>query len=208
MTPEVRARIFEPFFTTKPVGKGTGMGLAVTHGIVQQAGGRIEVDSAPGRGTTFRIFLPVIGAVPTRVAAETSDEARASAAGVTILLVEDDEAVRSVAARILRKQGYEVLCAAGGLEGAEVLRDRGSQISVLVTDVVMPTLDGPELVSLAHRMVPGLKVLYTSGYTDDAVVRHGVKTAEVAFLQKPFTARMLIDKVREVLGSDTDTRAA
>ncbi len=198
MTPEVRDRLFEPFFTTKEHGKGTGLGLAVVHGVVRQCGGFIEVASAPGLGTSFRIYLP-----HAERTAQTpdllEDGMHPAAAGETILLVEDDDGVRSLIEMVLREQGYLVLTASGGAHALELLDAHPGPLDLLVSDVVMPGMGGRELVTLVHEKRPGLRFLYLSGYTDDSVVRQGISRAEVNFLQKPFSAAVLLRKVREVI---------
>jgi CheY-like chemotaxis protein len=206
MAPEVMARIFEPFFTTKGIGTGTGLGLAMVFGIVRQSGGAIEVESAPGAGSTFRIYLPVVADTLAR----TADEIAQSLRGVeTLLLVEDDDGVRDLAAANLRGQGYTVLAASDGEAALALLAthtaDQTTPIDLLVTDVVMPRMSGPELAARLQQTSPATRVLFMSGYTDDAVVRQGVMQAEVAFLQKPYTPQTLARKVRSVLD---DTSAA
>jgi CheY-like chemotaxis protein len=200
MDAEVRKHIFEPFFTTKELGRGTGLGLATVYGIVKQSGGHIEVDTAPARGTTFRIFLPAVEA--PRPAPALSLDAVVGGSE-TVLLVEDEAALRSLAQEILREQGYKVLAAGSGAEALELAHSHKAPIHLLVTDVVMPGMDGREL---ADRLVPvhaETRCLFMSGYTDDAVVRRGVREEGVPFLQKPFTIDALALKVREVLDHPT-----
>jgi PAS domain S-box-containing protein len=198
MSEEVRSCIFEPFFTTKEVGKGTGLGLATVYGIVKQSGGHIEVDSAPGRGTTFRVLLPrvdqaaLFGVGP----AEVFQVPRGTE---TILLVEDEAGVRGLASIILRSCGYEVLEAADGPEAVRLCEGRVAEIDLLVTDVVMPRMNGPQLADRLRRLRPALRVLFVSGYTDDAIVPTDVLAAGQAFLHKPFTPARLAGKVRQVL---------
>jgi two-component system cell cycle sensor histidine kinase/response regulator CckA len=197
MTPEVQARIFDPFFTTKGEGNGTGLGLAVVHGIVEQSGGYIDVGSVPGVGTTFKIYLPTAEGAPEK---PTEAVARKPVNGMeTILLAEDEEAVRQITSRILAVFGYRVLEASSGEEAMRLADTSRDKIHLLLTDVVMPGMSGRELADALRARDPDLKVLFQSGYTDDAVVRHGVVQAEVAFLHKPFTPDALAQKIREVL---------
>lgn len=198
MDEATRAKIFEPFFTTKDPGKGTGLGLATVHSIVKQWRGHIAVTSEPGQGATFSIYLPV--------ATETSDKRhrpqakKGMPAGTeTILLVEDDVAVRELAARTLRKCGYHVLEAGNGQEALEMLRRDLLPIDLLISDVVMPLLGGRALAEQVNQLQPDCRVLFISGYTDDAVIRHGVTDAELSFLQKPLTPTSLAQKARQVL---------
>jgi two-component system, cell cycle sensor histidine kinase and response regulator CckA len=196
MTPDVQARVFEPFFTTKSVGRGSGLGLAVVHGIVEQSGARIELASQVGTGTTFTIHFPAIeDPMPARPAAATF----ALTGAGTILLVEDEEGVRKLARMILERNGYTVVEAANGEEALRLLERHESRLDLLVTDVVMPGIDGGEVAAAVKRRFPAAKVLYLSGYTSDAVVRYGIQHHEVAFLQKPFSATSLAAKVRDVL---------
>jgi PAS domain S-box-containing protein len=194
-----RAHIFEPFFTTKALGKGTGLGLATVFGIVQQSGGTIDVHSEPGRGTTFEIYFPQ--AEPA--AAEPVDRAppaQVSRAGAaTILLVEDDERVRGLARTILARAGYEVLEAASGDDAIAIGERYPATIHLLLTDVVMPRMSGPELASRMRGARPTMRVLYMSGYTDGAIVHYGVLAPGVAFLQKPVTPEGLARSVHDVL---------
>jgi signal transduction histidine kinase len=194
MPPQVRDRVFEPFFTTKELGKGTGMGLAVVHGIVQQAGGRIEVTSELGAGTTFTVHLPSV--------AEATISGRRSRTTIphgieTVLVVDDDEYVRRTAARGLRSRGFNVVEVGSGMAALRAL-DR-SKIDLLLTDVVMPQMDGRELVEVASAAHPYIKVLYMSGCVDDLVLRHGVEREEVDLIEKPFKCNALAWRVRQVL---------
>jgi CheY-like chemotaxis protein len=204
MTDEVKARIFEPFFTTKGVGKGTGLGLATVYGIVKQAGGHITVDSRVGVGSTFTILLP---AVPLAAVPAEGGEVRVAPRGSdTILLAEDEEGVRRLARMVLQMQGYAVLEAGTGADALSAAGAHPGPIHLLLTDVVMPDLGGRDLAEAVRARRAGVKVLYMSGYTDDAVVRHGVSEASDAFLQKPFTPLGLARKVRAVLDEPFPSR--
>lgn len=198
MCDDVKARIFEPFFTTKAVGKGTGLGLAMVYGIVQQAGGTIRVESAVGRGATFTIELPVVPD-STHGTEEPTATGLAPRGTETVLLVEDEDAVRGLAKVVLELQGYTVLEAATGEQARALAAACDRPIHLLVTDVVMPNLGGRDLAAALRATRPELPVLFVSGYTDDALVRHGLEVSELAFLQKPFTPLSLARKVREVL---------
>ncbi len=197
MAPDVASRIFEPFFTTKPMGHGTGLGLSVVHGIVTQAGGHIEVSSRPGVGTMFSIYLPLADAEVEETSTPTANGATGGTE--TIFLVEDDRDIRRTAARALRKAGYSVLEASDGAEALKLEAELTGRIDLLVTDVVMPRLSGRELAEALRAKRPELRVLYTSGYTDDAVVRHGVRQSDVAFLLKPYDLAALRERVRALL---------
>jgi two-component system, cell cycle sensor histidine kinase and response regulator CckA len=198
MDEATKARVFEPFFTTKEPGKGTGLGLATVFGIVKQSGGSVEFESAPGRGTTFRIYLPrveeTVPASPSSV-----DASKAPRGTETLLLVDDDAGVRGLVRLALQTFGYQVLDAADGAAALRVSVAHQAPIQLLVTDVVMPGMSGRELADRLTALRPGLKVLYLSGYTDDAIVRNGVATSGIAFLAKPLTPGMLARKVRLVL---------
>ena len=200
MDPATMERIFEPFFTTKPPGKGTGMGLAAVYGIVQQLGGHIRVQSQPGIGTSFSIYLPPRHehvAEPT-----SSGEVQPAPQGQeTILLVEDDPAVRALSQKVLVRHGYLVLEASNGIEALRVSRGHAGKIDLIVTDVVMPHMSGPQLVEQLCRERPDVKILYVSGYPDDALGTHGVIDPNVTLLQKPFMPSALANKVRSVLDS-------
>ncbi|MDQ2948682.1 MAG: response regulator, partial [Acidobacteriota bacterium] len=198
MTEEVKARIFEPFFTTKAVGRGTGLGLATVFGIVKQSDGHVRAYSEVGHGTTFKVYLPSI--VEMVSAAQAKAGTPPSPSGVeTILLVEDEKAVRALTGLALQKKGYTLLEAASGEEAISLCEEHLGPIHLLVSDVVMPDMGGRQLAERLTVLRPEMRVLFVSGYTDDAVVRHGVLQAEVAFLQKPFTMDALHRKVRAVL---------
>jgi PAS domain S-box-containing protein len=202
MTPATRDRIFEPFFTTKEPGKGTGLGLSTVLGIVEQSGGRVSVYSEPGVGTTFKVYMPIGGAVapaPERAPEGVATQDRPGGSGV-ILLVEDNDAVRRPVARLLSDFGYDVVAADGPEEALRLAA--GRRLDLLVTDVVMPTMNGRQLAERLLTDQSDLKVLYISGYTDDAVIARGVIEAGTAFLQKPFGADQLAQKIREVLDAD------
>jgi PAS domain S-box-containing protein len=198
MDPEVLAHLFEPFFTTKERGKGTGLGLATVYGIVKQSGGYISVESAQAEGTSFLINFPSVSIAPGIVVA-TETPARAVSGTETILLVEDQQEVRDVVRQALQRHGYDVLEAADGQAALVLLANRHSPIHLLLTDVVMPNMSGRELVDRITQHDKSIRVLYTSGYTDDAIVRHGVLDPGIDFLQKPFTPDQLLAKVRDVL---------
>jgi two-component system cell cycle sensor histidine kinase/response regulator CckA len=198
MDDAVRKQVFEPFYTTKELGKGTGLGLATVYGIVKQSGGTIFVDSEPEQGTTFKMFLPCA----KHVAEVVSVQPRSTGViggSETILLVEDQPEVRAVARAALARHGYTVLEASHGGEALQIALDRTEEIHLLLTDVVMPAMSGRELAQRLLLQRPHVRVLYTSGYTDDAIVHHDVIESGVAFIQKPFTPANLLRKVREVL---------
>jgi CheY-like chemotaxis protein len=198
MTPEVKAHVFEPFFTTKGPGRGTGLGLATVYGIVKQSGGSIDLYTEPGHGTTFKIYLPAVDE-PLSPSAHGQPAAKVIGGTETVLVVEDEDAVRAFAALALQMQSYTVLQAESGKRALQIIGKQPGHIDLLVTDVVMPGLNGRELAQALGVRYPNLKVLYVSGYTDDAIIRHGILEEEVAFLNKPYTAQSLARKVREVL---------
>jgi two-component system, cell cycle sensor histidine kinase and response regulator CckA len=196
--PQTQAHIFEPFFTTKEKGKGTGLGLATVYGIIKQSGGYIWAYSEPGQGATFKVYLPRVDQPAS--AAGTNKTTRPSEHGSeTILLVEDEPALRAMVRNVLVSKGYQVLEARHGDDALVVSEMHRGTINLLLTDVVMPGMGGRELAEHLVGLYPGLKVLYMSGYTDDAVVHHGVLGSDMAFLQKPFTPETVARKVREVL---------
>jgi two-component system cell cycle sensor histidine kinase/response regulator CckA len=197
MTPEVRARLFEPFFTTKGVGKGTGLGLAMVHGIVARNAGSVSVESEVGKGASFTVYFPQANAAQQVVAAPPPAE-QPPAGRHTVLVVEDATGLRALTKRLLERLGHSVWVAANADE-ARQLFDRNPSIDLLLTDVVMPGASGPELVAQLKKQRPTLNVIYMSGYTDDAIAHHGVLAPEIAFLQKPFTSATLDRKLREVL---------
>ena len=206
MDAATKARLFEPFFTTKGTGKGTGLGLSTAFGIIRQSSGSIEVYSEPGRGTSVKVYLPRID----EPAVEEKGDLRAATArgSETILLVEDDEMVRNLVRETLERQGYKVMDSADPQDARRTAEHFKGPIQLMITDVVMPKVSGRELAEQLTRKRPDMKVLYMSGYTDNAVVNSGLLHKEVAFLQKPFTPAALAQKVREVLESDGKTRHA
>ena len=201
MSEEVKAHLFEPFFTTKPAGKGTGLGLATCFGIVQQNSGHINVYSELGRGTTFKIYFPRVQSAlePARVRTKPAEVAGGKE---TVLLVEDEPAVRELAAFTLREKGYTVFEAANGEEGLRTARQHDGKIDLVLTDVVMPVMGGKEMTDALRTSHPDTKVLFTSGYTEDAIGHHGVLRPGIVFLQKPYMTATLARKVREVLDED------
>ncbi|HEY8383082.1 MAG TPA: PAS domain-containing protein [Microvirga sp.] len=205
MTPEIVEKIFEPFFTTKEVGKGTGLGLSTVFGIVKQSGGYIDVDSAPGRGTTFRIYLPrhipEFEEVPEAPVEGPKKPAADLTGQGTILLVEDEDPVRAVNARALSARGYTVLEAASGVEALQIIEERGSPVDLVVSDVVMPEMDGPTLLGELRKLYPDLKVIFVSGYAEDAFKKNLPEGEEFNFLPKPFSLRQLVETVKQVIAS-------
>ncbi len=198
MSPEVRARLFEPFFTTKPRGQGTGLGLATIFGAVSQAGGAIAVDSRPGQGATFDLLFPRSPGVPVPLPDEPADS-QPPAGSETVLLVEDAELVRSYACEALGRLGYRVLVAADGAEALALARKTTGRIALLLTDVVMPGMNGRELAEGLRALHPETRVLFTSGYGEEVIAHHGVLDAALSFLPKPYSLQSLAVKIREVL---------
>jgi PAS domain S-box-containing protein len=198
MDEATKARIFEPFFTTKEAGKGTGLGLAMVYGFVKQSGGHVEVDSGPGRGTTFRLFLPRTELAETSPSLDEED-LRISGGDETILLVEDEEALRALVRQVLQSYGYTVLEARDGQDGLWMAGQYQGTIHALVTDVVMPRMGGRELAEQLIRKRPDLRVLFMSGHTGDPALRRGEAPMDAAFVQKPFSPLALARKIRQLL---------
>ncbi len=199
MSEEVKARVFEPFFTTKGVGQGTGLGLSTYHGIIKQSGGHISVYSEPGLGTTFKVYLPQVEQ-QTKIPVQSLDSPGLPRGTETILLVEDDPSLREMAATLLRRLGYTVLAASNGIEALRLKQQRDiGQVDLLFTDVVMPHMSGKELAERVRALYPHTRILFTSAYTENAIMQQGVLMKGVALLQKPFTPSALAHKLREVL---------
>jgi two-component system, cell cycle sensor histidine kinase and response regulator CckA len=201
MSQDVLSHLFEPFFTTKAQGQGTGLGLATVYGIVKQSGGDIWVDSEVGRGTTFKVYLPRIDAPLDETALRPPQESLRGTE--TVLFVEDESAVRGLARRVLEAHGYRVFEAADGAQALEVAKQHGG-IDLLVVDVVLPHMNGPEVAGAIAAVVPGIRTLYVSGYTANAIARRGIFDSKMPFLEKPFTPASLASKVREVLTAAKD----
>ena len=199
MGPEVLGRLFEPFFTTKPTGQGTGLGLSTVYGIVKQSGGHIAVYSEVALGTTFKVYLPRVD-VPPGAPSQGPEHARHALGGVeTILVVEDDQAVRQLVRDVLAGLGYQVLEAATPSDAILLARGCPDTIHLLLTDVAMPGMNGVELQGVIVPTRPGLKVLFMSGYTENAIIHQGALDPGIAFIAKPFSPAALGRKVRELL---------
>ncbi len=198
LTSEALEHLFEPFFTTKEVGKGTGLGLSMVYGIVHQSGGAVSVESEPGCGTRIVIHFPEID-TPQEECRENETEEMLPTGNETVLVVEDEEKVRTLALTVLRKQGYQVFEATGGEEALALCRQLEPPLRIMVTDVVMPGMSGSELAQQLLSFCPQMKVLYISGYTENAILQQGVVDQGIEFLQKPFSPATLIRKVREIL---------
>jgi CheY-like chemotaxis protein len=197
MTPSIRIKLFEPFFTTKPVGQGTGLGLAMCHGIIKQAGGNISVESEPGAGSTFRVYLPRADgeeSAPISLGRLSTMRGRE-----TVLLVEDEGMILRVAREALGGLGYRILTASDGVQALDLVSSMAEPVHLLVTDVVMPKMSGRELARRLSQLRPDIRVLFSSGYTENSIVEHGVLDDGVEFLQKPYTPVALARRVREVL---------
>jgi CheY-like chemotaxis protein len=192
-----RAHLFEPFFTTKPSGKGTGLGLATVYGIVKQSLGSIWVYSEPGRGTTFKIYLPVAAGAPEP--SPPPVDAQALRGTETVLVLEDQMDVRGVIEKTLSRYGYTVIAAADGPEAIAIAAEHLRPIDLLLTDVILPGASGRDIATQVVATHPSLRVLYMSGYTDDVIVQHGILKPGLAFVQKPFTGDALARRIREVL---------
>jgi two-component system cell cycle sensor histidine kinase/response regulator CckA len=201
MSPETQAQIFEPFFTTKERGKGTGLGLATVYGVVKQSGGYIAVDSAPGKGAAFKVYLPRTEETAVQ-AVQKPVSGQAIRGSETILLVEDADALRKLAQSFLEARGFRVLAAPTGEKALEVAVQNPEPIHLLLTDVVMPGMNGRVLAEELAPRQPGMKVIYMSGYTDSFIAGHGVLNPGTHLIHKPFTEEALVAKVREVLDSE------
>jgi CheY-like chemotaxis protein len=203
MDKETQSRIFEPFFTTKEKGKGTGLGLSTVYGIVKQSGGYIFAQSELGSGSTFRIYLPRVADPPGQPGLAKHTQAP-SGGSETVLLVEDEDSVRELVRETLQSKGYTVMEACDGINGMKVAETHHGKIDILITDVVMPGMSGRELAQRVSASRPTIKVLYLSGYTEDAIIHEGVLDPGTAFLQKPFTLQALARKVRDVLHGESE----
>ena len=199
MTPEVQARVFEPFFTTKRLHEGTGLGLSTVYGIVKQSGGHLAMYSEVGHGTIFKIYLPRIDATADTHTVDDGAAEPTTLGGETILIVEDDDALRTVACRSLVQCGYEVLEASDGQEALRLCAQHDGRIHLVVSDMVMPEMSGSELAELIAESFPEVRVLLMSGYTRDEAARRGIASERYSFLEKPFTPTKLAARVRELL---------
>ncbi len=201
MDARTKAHLFEPYFTTKEVGQGTGLGLASVYGLVREGGGYISVYSELDHGSTFKVYLPVATG-PDDTSNRVEEQPVELVGSETVLLVEDEESVREAAYRMLESMGYKVLLASNGAEAIEIAREYENTIHLLLTDLVLPGMNGQELAGRLQAGTPSLKVIYTSGYADEAIVRHGILEEHSLFLQKPFTSNALARKVREALDAE------
>ena len=206
MDDETRQRVFEPFFTAKETGEGTGLGLSMVYGFIKQSGGYIDVVSQPGQGATFRLYLPLAEGLPDVIAEPFQADAM-PAGSETILLAEDDEAVRGIMVRTLRNCGYTVLDASNAREALPLGKYYDGQIDLLVSDVVMPGLNGPELARLLKTARPEMRMLFVSGYAESAAAQAVALPDELKLLTKPFTSEVLAQTVRQLLDADADDNA-
>jgi CheY-like chemotaxis protein len=195
MDPTTLAHVFEPFFTTKPVGSGTGLGLSTVYGIIKQSGGYVWVDSNPGEGTTFTICLPEVNAVPNGQEEPPTLEPMRQARGEKVLILEDEDGVRELTARVLRDRGYEVVLARNGAEALASLHNGRERPDLLLTDVIVPDMGTEELEQEVHKVAPALPILYMSGYPRDDILARGLLRRDQPFLQKPFTSENLAEEV-------------
>jgi two-component system cell cycle sensor histidine kinase/response regulator CckA len=199
MVPETLAQIFEPFFTTKERGRGTGLGLATVYGIIRQSGGEIRVESEPGKGSTFYLYLPAVENTAPAAEPRTEEDRRVTSGSEVVLLVEDEDNIREPAAEILESRGYAVLTARNGVEALQVAESHAGPIHLVITDVVMPQMSGSRLAEALRKARPDTRVLYISGYPEDAIAHHGVLEPRHRFLKKPFPPGVLLTTVRELL---------
>jgi CheY-like chemotaxis protein len=198
MTPEVMGKIFEPFFTTKEKGQGTGLGLSTVYGIVKQSGGNINVYSEPGKGTAFKLYFPRVEA-PAEAVVKKETKAQLPKGTETILVVEDNEALRELTSRILQNLGYEVVSAANGEEAFLVYQTKKKKVDLVLTDIILPKMSGAELATLFKDFCPQAKTIFMSGYTEYSVLQNDILKQGIPFLSKPFEPMILAQKVREVL---------
>jgi CheY-like chemotaxis protein len=203
ISPDVREHLFEPFFTTKEKGKGTGLGLSMVYGIVKQNGGFINVYSEVGAGATFKIYLPLVEGEAEAEASSITIKAVLPTGTETILLTEDEELIRELAKRILERQGYKVIAVEHGGKALQLAEDPSIEFDMLLTDVIMPHMNGNQLYLKLETLRPGLRVLYMSGYTENAIAHHGVLDEGTHFIPKPFTLESLAQKVRETLDTQS-----
>ena len=195
MDPATLAHVFEPFFTTKPIGSGTGLGLSTVYGIIKQSGGYVWVDSNPGEGTTFTICLPEVSAAAPDEPERAVESPRIEARGERVMILEDEDGVRELTARVLRDRGYEVVLARNGAEALATLRNGRKGPTLLLTDVIVPDMGTEELEWEVHKVVPDLPILYMSGYPRDDILARGLLRRDQPFLQKPFTSEDLAEEV-------------
>jgi CheY-like chemotaxis protein len=203
MPPEVQAHLFEPFFTTKPRGRGTGLGLATVYGVVKQSGGHIFVSSAPGKGTTFSIYLPIVSSSTDVRPVGEKDKLTELTGSETILVVEDNAPLRRLNEQILQRYGYQVLVAADGAQAQQICAEYPAPIHLVLMDVIMPGDSGPMVGEWISHTRPKTKIMYMSGYAGDAIGRHDVLDPDIVFLQKPFNATQLARAVREALSQES-----